>query len=88
MRVRVACTEACRLRLSLSLKSIRLGTARASLRAAGAAVVRLRLSPAGRRALIGPSRLAGRATLVLRATATDPAGNVTTRRQSLRVPRR
>ena len=39
MRVRVACTEACRLRLSLSLKSIRLGTARASLRAAGAAVV-------------------------------------------------
>ena len=35
MRVRVACTEACRLRLSLSLKSIRLGTARASLRAAG-----------------------------------------------------
>ena len=88
MRVRVSCTEACRLRLSLSLKSIRLGTARASLRAAGAAVVTLRLSRAGRRALIGPSRLAGRATLVLRATATDPAGNVTTRRQSLRVPRR
>ncbi len=87
MRVRVACTEACRLRLSLSLKTIRLGTARASLRAAGAAVVRLRLSPAGRRALIGPSRLPGRATLVLRATATDPAGNVTTRRQSLRVLR-
>ena len=55
---------------------------------AGAAVVTLRLSRAGRRALIGPSRLAGRATLVLRATATDPAGNVTTRRQSLRVPRR
>ena len=53
----------------------------------GAAVVTLRLSPAGRRALIGPSRLQGRATLVLRATATDPAGNVTTRRIAMRVPR-
>ncbi len=81
------CTEACRLRLSLSLKSIRLGTARGALRAAGAAVVTLRLSRAGRRALIGPSRLGGRATLVLRATATDSAGNVTTRRTAMRVPR-
>jgi Domain of unknown function (DUF4394)/Calx-beta domain len=88
MRVRVACTEACRVRLTLSLKRIRLGTGRAVLRGAGAAVATVRLSPAGRRALIGPSRLRGTAVLVLRATATDAAGNVTTRRQSLRVPRR
>jgi hypothetical protein len=48
----------------------------------------VRLSPTGRRALIGPSRLRGSAVLVLRGTATDAAANATTRRQSLRVPRR
>ena len=88
MRVRVACTEACRVVLTLRLKSIRLGTGRATLRAAGSAQVTIRLSTAGRRALIGPSRLSGAAILGLRARVTDLAGNVTTRRLSLRVPRR
>jgi hypothetical protein len=88
MRVRVACTEACRVRLTLSLRRIRLATGRAVLRGAGTGTAAVRLSPAGRRALIGPSRLAGSAVLVLRGTATDAAGNVSARRQVLRVPRR
>ncbi len=87
MRVRVACTEACRIRLTLRLKRLVLGTGRASLPRAGTRQAVVRLSRGGRRALVGPSRLAGSAVLVLRATATDPAGNVTTRRTSLRVPR-
>ena len=76
------------MRLILSLKRLRLGSGRAVLRGAGAVVATVRLSASGRRALIGPSRLRGSAVLVLRGTATDPAGNVTTRRQALRVPRR
>jgi Domain of unknown function (DUF4394)/Calx-beta domain len=88
MRVRVACTEACRVRLTLSLRRIRLGNGRTVLRAAGAATATVQLSPAGRRALIGPSRLRGSAVLVLRGRAIDAAGNVSARRQALRVPRR
>jgi hypothetical protein len=87
MRVRVARTEACRVRLALRLRSVLLGTGRAVLARGRRRRVTIRLSRAGRRAPIGPSRLRRSAVLVLLATATDPAGNVTTR-QRLRVPRR
>lgn len=88
LRVRVTCTEACTVRLVLNLKGIRLGTGRATLAAAGSRTATVRLSRAGRRALIGPSRRTGRATLALRATATDPAGNATARRAAIGLSRR
>lgn len=88
MRVRVGCTEACRIVLSLRLRRVPIGRGRVVLRSAGTAVAAVRLTTAGRRALVAPSKLRGTALLLLRATVTDLAGNVTARLQRIRVSRR
>lgn len=88
LRLSVACSEACVVNLTLTLGRTRLGTGVASLRAAGTARATIRIGRAGLRALARARRGRGRATLVLRATAADPARNVASRRLTLRLTRR
>jgi hypothetical protein len=85
--VRVGCSERCRVRVELlvdartarraRLPRTTLGATSARLPAAGATVVRVRLSPVARRRV---ARLPRRATLILRVTAADAAGNERVRR--------
>ena len=67
------------MRLALQIGSSRVGAADASLTAAGVQRLRVRLTAAGRRVIDRARRFSGTASLVLRGTATDSAGNRTSR---------
>jgi hypothetical protein len=90
LRLKVACSEACTVRLTLKLGRARLGRASASLGSAGVKTATLRLSKSGRRAvkrsLRGRSRRA--IGLTLTGTATDTTGNSRTSSVKLRLARR
>ena len=91
LRVSFACSEACTVRFTLSLGRTTVASALATLRQAGVRNVTLRVrSRAGRRALDRAQRARSRrkVSLGLRGTATDGAGNVASRRATLRLPRR
>jgi Subtilase family len=95
LRVRARCSEACSLRLELTVRrasiasievappDLVLGKGRGGLGRAGAKVIRVRMTRRARR-LLGRGRLRA---LTLRARATDAAGNRATVRRSLRVRR-
>jgi Domain of unknown function (DUF4394)/Calx-beta domain len=90
LRLDVACSERCRVELALRLGRKRIGGVSASLVRAGVERAAIRLTRAGRKAVVKASkaRRRGRVRLTLGGSATDAAGNVARRTAALRLARR
>ena len=86
LRVDVGCSEACTGTATLTLGPTRLGTVKLTLKRAGTATARVKLTAAGKRAL---QRVrARRASITLTVVVRDAAGNRATKRSTLRLARR
>jgi hypothetical protein len=83
MSFSLTCPTACKVSAELRMGKRRVGSGRASLRAARAGAVRVRLSKAGKR----PLRRLRRATLVLRVRVTAADGSTSTITRTLRLKR-
>jgi hypothetical protein len=90
LKLDVACSERCAVKLSLKLGRTRIGAGRAKLDRAGVKRATVRLTKAGRRAVTtaAKARKRGRVALKLSGSATDAAGNVARRTATLRLARR
>lgn len=89
LKTEYACSEACVVSFSLRIGSKQVGSAIASRGSAGVGRATVRLSSAGKTAVRKAANArGGRVRLILRATATDPAGNATTKSTTMLVRRR
>jgi len=90
LKLDVACSERCTVKLSLKFGRTRLGAGLAKLDRAGVKRATVRLTKAGRRAVTtaAKTRRRNRVVLKLSGTATDAAGNSARRTATLRLARR
>jgi hypothetical protein len=90
LKLDVACSERCTVKLSLKLGRTRIGAGSAKLDTAGVKRATVRLTKVGRRAVTtaAKARKRSRVTLKLTGVATDRAGNSARRTATLRLARR
>ena len=81
LRLTAGCAEACTLEATMTFNGTTVGTATGSLADAGGRVLRITLNSAGRSAL----NRSGEVRFSLAVAATDAAGNVNTKRRTIRA---